>query len=270
MNSVRSPLKLTLWQCASAPLDVSGNLDRLEAAARDAARTGAHLLVCPEMFITGYAIGAQSVQSLAQAADGAWADTVAAIAQRHQLAVVYSYPERGADGRVYNAAQWIDVSGSRCLNYRKAYLFGELDRSQFAAEAQSARIFDFHGWQVGMLICYDVEFPEATRALALAGADLIVVPTANMADYDFVARSLVPVRAYENQVFVAYANFTGTEGGLRYGGLSVVAGPDGATLAQAGREETLVIATLDEERLTAARLAAQHVRDLTALRNPAT
>ena len=76
----------------------------------------------------------------------------AGIAQRHKLALVYGYPERGADGRVYNAAQWIDASGRRCLNYRKAYLFGELDRSQFAAEAQSALTFDFHGWKVGMLI----------------------------------------------------------------------------------------------------------------------
>ena len=269
MTAMRVPLKLALWQCAPAPLDVPGNLARLEAAAREAASAGAHLLVCPEMIVTGYAIGAPAVQALAQAADGAWADAVAAIAQRHQLAVVYGYPERGANGRVYNAAQWIDASGRRCLNYRKAYLFGDLDRSQFAAEAQSARTFDFHGWKVGMLICYDVEFPEATRALALAGADLIAVPTANMAEYDFVARSLVPVRAYENQLFVAYANFTGPEGALQYGGLSTVAGPDGAPLAQAGREETLLIATLEEERLTAARRTAQHVRDLTVLRNPA-
>ncbi|CAM8672111.1 COG0388 Predicted amidohydrolase [Comamonadaceae bacterium] len=270
MTAMRAPLKLALWQSAPAPLDVPGNLARLEAAAREAARAGAQLLVSSEMFITGYAIGAPAVQTLAQAADGTWADAVAAIAQRHQLAVVYGYPERGADGRVYNAAQWIDASGRRCLNYRKAYLFGELDRSQFAAEAQSARTFDFHGWKVGMLICYDVEFPEATRALALAGADLIVVPTANMADYDFVARSLVPVRAYENQLFVAYANFTGPEGALQYGGLSVVAGPDGETLAQGGREKALVFATLDDERLTAARNATQHVRDLTALHNPPT
>lgn len=270
MTAMRAPLKLALWQCAPTPLDVQGNLARLEAAAKEAAGAGAQLLVCPEMFITGYAIGTPTVQTLAQAADGAWADAVAGIAQRHQMAVVYGYPERGADGRVYNAAQWIDASGRRCLNYRKAYLFGDLDRSQFSAEAQSARTFDFHGWQVGMLICYDVEFPEATRALALAGADLIAVPTANMAEYDFVARSLVPVRAYENQLFVAYANFTGPEGALQYGGLSVVAGPDGATLAQAGREQALVFATLDDERLTSARNAAQHVRDLAALRTPPT
>ena len=68
--------------------DVPGNLARLEAAAREAAGAGAQLLVCPEMFITGYAIGAPAVQTLAQAANGAWAEAVAAIAQRHQLAVV--------------------------------------------------------------------------------------------------------------------------------------------------------------------------------------
>jgi predicted amidohydrolase len=265
MTAMRAPLKLALWQCTPAPLDVQGNLARLDAAAREATRAGAQLLVCPEMFITGYAIGAPAVQALAQAADGAWAGAVASIAQRHQLAVVYGYPERGADGRVYNAAQWIDSSGQRCLNYRKAYLFGDLDKGQFAAEAPSVLTFDLLGWKVGLLICYDVEFPEATRALALAGADLIVVPTANMAEYDFVARALVPVRAYENQLYVAYANFTGAEGTLHYGGLSVLAGPDGAPLSQAGREEGLVLATLEANHLVAARRAAHHVRDLAAL-----
>jgi predicted amidohydrolase len=267
---MRSPLTLALWQCAPAPLDVAGNLARLETAARKAAQAGAQLLLCPEMCITGYAIGAPAVQALAQTADGAWADAVAAMAQRHQIAVVYGYPERGADDAVFNAAQWIDATGRRCLNYRKTYLFGALDRAQFAAAPASATTLDFHGWKVGLLICYDVEFPEATRALALAGADLIAVPTANMADYDFVARSLVPVRAYENQLFVAYANFTGLEGALEYGGLSVVAGPDGVPLAQAGREESLLIATLDDARLAHARQAAQHVHDVMAIRNPAT
>lgn len=262
---MRTPLTLALWQCAPAPLDVPGNLARLETAAREASRAGATLLVCPEMCLTGYAIGAPAVQTLAQAADGAWAAAVAAIARRHQLAVVYGYPERDTEGRVYNAAQWIDATGLPRLNYRKAHLFGELDRSQFAAAPPSARLVELSGWKVGLLICYDVEFPEAVRALALAGADLVAVPTANMSDYDFVARSLVPVRAYENQLAVAYANFTGTEGALHYGGLSVVAGPDGSALAQAGREETLLIATLHPDQLTQARQRAQHVHDLRAL-----
>ncbi len=264
--AMRRPLTLALWQCVPGPLDTTGNLQRMERAAQQAAAAGAQMLLCPEMCVTGYAIGRAAVESLAQTADGAWAVAVAGIAQRHGIAVVYGYPERGADGAVFNAAQLIGAEGQPHLNYRKAYLFGTLDHNQFAAAPASATVMDFHGWKVGLLICYDVEFPEATRALALAGADLIAVPTANMADYDFVARSLVPVRAYENQLYVAYANYAGSEGTLRYGGLSLLAGPDGATVAQAGRDETMLIATLDDTRLAAARSAAQHVLDLAAIR----
>lgn len=261
---MRTPLTLALLQCTPAPLDVAGNLQRVDQAAKDAAAAGAQVLVCPEMFVTGYAIGAAAVQQLAQPADGAWAQAIAGIAQRHGIAVVYGYPERDAGGTVFNAAQWINAQGQRCLNYRKTWLFGELDRQQFAPGAPSPAAFTFQGWTVGLLICYDVEFPEATRTLALAGADLIVVPTANMPQYDFVAQALVPVRAYENQLYVAYANYVGAEGEVNYGGLSLVAAPDGRVVAQADREATLLIATLDDAHLAAARAANHHVRDAAA------
>jgi 5-aminopentanamidase len=262
---MRPPLTLALLQCAPAPMDVAVNLQRLEHAAAQAAASGAQLLVCPEMFVSGYAIGKAAVQQLAQPADGAWSQSIATVAQHHGLAIVYGYPERYASGAVFNAAQCIDAQGQRCLNYRKTYLFGDLDRQQFAAGASSAATFMLQGWNLGLLICYDVEFPEATRRLALAGADLIVVPTANMPEYDFVAQSLVPVRAYENQLYVAYANYVGAEGPVQYGGLSLLAAPDGQAVLQAGREATLLIASLDDARLTRARAAAHHVRDLAAL-----
>ena len=260
---MRSPLTLALLQCAPGPLDVAGNLQRLKQAAEQARAGGADVLVCPEMFVTGYNIGLSAVAQLAQPADGEYAQAVGEIAKRHGLAIVYGYPERAADGTVFNAAQWINADGQRALNYRKTHLFGALDKNQLAAGDLSTALVDLKGWRVGLLICYDVEFPENTRRLALAGADLIVVPTANMADFDFVATTLVPVRAYENQVYLAYANYTGPEGDLHYGGLSTVAAPDGAVLAQAGRDETLVFATLDPERLAAARRQHTHLMDAT-------
>ncbi len=258
-----SPLTLALVQCVPAPLDVTGNLQRLDQAAQQARAGGADVLVCPEMFLTGYNIGPTAVAQLAQPADGEYAQAVGKIAQRHGLAIVYGYPERAADGTVFNAAQWIQADGQRALNYRKTHLFGALDKTQFAAGDLTAALVDIKGWRVSLLICYDVEFPENTRRLALAGADLIVVPTANMADFDFVATTLVPVRAYENQVYLAYANYTGPEGDLHYGGLSTVAAPDGAVLAQAARNETLVFATLDPERLDATRRQHTHLIDTT-------
>ena len=206
------------------------------------------------------------MQQWPQPADGAWAQAIATIAQRHGLAIAYGYPERDARGVVFNAAQCIDAQGQRCLNYRKTWLFGDLDRQQFAAGAPSAATFTLQGWSLGLLICYDVEFPEATRRLALAGADLIVVPTANMPEYDFVAQSLVPVRAYENQLYVAYANYVGAEGPVQYGGLSLVAAPNGQILAQAQRQPTLLLVTLDDTRLSAARTTNRHVADVAARR----
>ena len=246
---MKTPLTLALYQCTSAPLDVAGNLNRLEAAAKQARQGGADVLVCPEMFLTGYNIGPAAVRQLAQAAHGAYAQSVADIALRHSVAVVYGYPELGEQGTIFNAAQWVSASGERGLNYRKTHLFGDLDKTQFAAGDMTSTLVELKGWRIGILICYDVEFPENTRRLARAGAELIVVPTANMANFDFVPNAMIPVRAYENQVFVAYANYTGQEHELTYGGLSTVVAPDGAVLSKAGRMETLIFATLTSEQL---------------------
>jgi predicted amidohydrolase len=253
-------LKLALLQCVSQPGDVLGNLLRLDHAAADAAAAGAQLLVTPEMFLTGYNIGATQASVLAEAADGPRAQAVAAIARQHQIAIVFGHPEHDAAGRIYNAAQCVDAQGHTQGTYRKTHLFGALDRSMFSPGAGDEPLLEFHGWKLGLLICYDVEFPENTRRLALHGADLIVVPTANMQGFDFVAQHLVATRAYENQLYVAYANFCGQEGELTYGGLSCVAAPDGAGLVQAGRGTELLLAELTQTGLARARDLNCHVK----------
>lgn len=261
---MQSQLRIALWQCTPLPLNTKSNLRRLDSAAGEAAQNGADILACPEMFISGYNIGTSHVQALAQTADGAYAHAVADIAKRHAIAIVYGYPERsGSD--VFNAAQCIAADGKRLLNYRKTHLFGALDRSQFSAAPMQDALFEFHGWKIGLLICYDVEFPENVRRLALAGADGVLVPTANMPEYDFVATSMVPVRAYENQVFIAYANYVGAECDVQYGGVSSVAAPNGQMLTQAGREATLMYAILDANHLKATRLRYTHLADARAL-----
>lgn len=260
---MKTALTLALLQCTPGPLDVPGNLQRLDVAAEQAARGGADLLIGPEMFVTGYNIGVSSVRQLAQPAHGGYAQAVAEIAQRHGLAVVYGYPELGEGGAIFNAAQWINAQGERCLNYRKTHLYGTLDKAQFSPSPPTSGWVELNGWRIGVLICYDVEFPENTRRLALAGADLIAVPTANMAEFDFVSTAVIPVRAYENQTYLAYANYVGHEADIHYGGLSTVAAPDGAVLAQAGRDATLVFATLLAPRLAAARLKCTHLADAT-------
>ncbi len=252
-------LRLALLQCESLAGDVSANLHRLDAACRDAAASGADVLVTPEMFLTGYNIGRSAAAALAEPARGARVEAVGVIARRHGIAIVFGHTEKDEAGFVFNTAVCVDSEGRFAASYRKTHLFGDLDRDMFRAGSGNEALFDLHGWKIGMLICYDVEFPENARRLALQGADLIVVPTANMEGFDFVAQHLVPTRAYENQLFVAYANFCGTEADLSYNGLSCVAAPDGALLAQGGRKPSLVLADLTRAALTAGRVLNGHL-----------
>lgn len=254
-------MRIALYQCQSHPLDVAGNLARLRARAAEAAHWGVELLVLPEMFLTGYNIGTDAVRRLAEASDGASAQQVAEIARSSGVAIVYGYPELDDQGQVYNAVQLIDRHGERLGNYRKTHLYGDLDRAQFSVGAQPPALLEFNGWKLAMLICYDLEFPENARRVALQGADLILVPTANMRPYEFIADVTVRSRAFENQCYVAYANYCGKESSLEYCGLSSIAGPDGQLVAKAGDEEALIIGTLDKGVLEGSRAVVTYMAD---------
>ncbi|GAA3369168.1 carbon-nitrogen hydrolase family protein [Streptomyces sannanensis] len=267
-----TPLRTALLQSSGRPGDVAENLKVLDEAAGRAAAAGAGLLVTSEMFLTGYAIG-EGVHRLAEAADGPSAQAVAEIAVRHGLAVLYAYPERGGErsemgvppaegrGMVYNAAQLIGADGARLANYRKTHLFGGFEREWFTPGDQPVVQAELNGLRVGIMICYDVEFPENVRAHALAGTDLLLVPTAQMHPFQFVAESLVPVRAVESQMYIAYVNRTGPEGEFEFVGLSCLAGPDGTVRARAGRGEELVFGEADPAFLSASRENYPYLQD---------
>jgi len=252
-------MRVALYQCPPLPLDVAGNLKRLHQLAQEA--NDADLLVLPEMFLTGYNIGMEAVGALAEAQDGPSAQSIAALAKNSGVAILYGYPERGADGQIYNAVQLIDANGQRLCNYRKTHLFGDLDHSMFSAGDDDFPLVELNGWKLGFLICYDLEFPENTRRLALAGAELILVPTANMVPFDFVADVTVRARAFENQCYVAYANYCGQESEIQYCGQSSIAAPDGQRIAQAGLDEALIVGTLDRQLMVDSRAANRYLLD---------
>ncbi|MCD9877322.1 carbon-nitrogen hydrolase family protein [Streptomyces guryensis] len=252
-------MRTALLQSSGRPGSVAENLKVLDAAAGRAAAAGALLLAAPEMFLTGYAIG-DDIGHLAETADGACADAIADIAGRHGLAIAYGYPERDGES-VFNSAQMISAEGIRLANYRKTHLFGCFERDHFTPGEQPVVQAELGGLTVGLMICYDVEFPENVRAHALAGTDLLVVPTAQMHPFQFVAESMIPVRAFENQMYVAYVNRIGREGEFDFVGLSALAGPDGVARARAGRGEELVFADADPAFLAASREANPYLED---------
>ncbi|MFI6655499.1 carbon-nitrogen hydrolase family protein [Streptomyces sp. NPDC050523] len=252
-------MRTALLQSSGRPGSVAENLKVLDAAAGRAAAAGAALLAAPEMFLTGYAIG-DGIARLAEPADGDSADAIADIAARHGLAIAYGYPERDG-GTVFNSAQLISAAGDRLANYRKTHLFGCFERDHFTPGGQPVVQAELDGLTVGLMICYDVEFPENVRAHALAGTDLLVVPTAQMHPFQFVAESMIPVRAFENQMYVAYVNRVGREGEFDFVGLSTLAGPDGIARTRAGRGEDLVVADADPAFLAASREANPYLKD---------
>jgi predicted amidohydrolase len=237
--------RVAAWQCQPRPLDLAGNLRRLDEICAQAAAERVEVLVTPEMFTSGYGLTPEQVLTLAEDAGGPTENAVAQIAQRHRLAIVYGHPERAAAAGAYNAAALVGPDGVVRGRHRKVHLFGDVDRRLFVPNPAPPAAFDFDDARVGLLICYDVEFPEAVRRLASDGAQTVLVPTANMAGFEVVQQVLVRARACENGCGVVYANYCGADDLFEYNGLSVICGPDGEVLAQAGVEsEELIVADL--------------------------
>jgi predicted amidohydrolase len=253
-------VRVALWQGPAETPDPEAGLAAVADAAARAAAAGARLLVTPEMSLTGYAIGADRVAELAEPVPGPLTDRVAAIAAEHGLAIAVGLPVRTPAG-VANTVVVVDSDGSLLAGYAKAHLYGDVDRDAFVPGDVGVVQFRLDGVVVGLLVCYDVEFPEAVRAHALAGTELLVVPTGLMDPYGHVGTVLVPARAYESQVFLAYANRTGAEGEFVYCGASCVIAPDGTELARAGRGEELLLADVDPAVLTASRRVNTHLAD---------
>ncbi len=224
--------------------DIDANLEKIERAVKSAALMGARLLVAPELALTGYALG-QRFATLAEPAEGPMVGRIRGLSRDNGVAIAVGFPERAGD-HVYNSAVLALPDGGIHI-YRKCHLYGPKERAAFRASSAPPAVYDFDGLKLGMLICYDVEFPEMVRGLALAGAQLVLVPTALPAGPSArqVSRLIVPSRAMENQLFIAYADLCGTENGASYEGRSVIAAPDGEYLARAGREEALLLARIN-------------------------
>lgn len=229
-------MRLSVLQTASPAGNIDAACATLETALNAAAAAGADVLVAPEVFLPGYncpeiaglAVGDASLARLAKAAKAA------------QTALVFGYAE-AAGGRIYNSALCYGPEGETLAQYRKTQLYGPREKAiYFPGDAFVT--FDLAGRKMALLICYDIEFAPHVAALASMGVEAILVPTANMAPFTHVVRHTVPAMAANYGLAIAYANYCGTEGDLAYVGGSLIAGPHGEVLAQAGEYPALLIA----------------------------
>jgi len=259
------PLRVAIFQCEARDEGASPRLARLDRAMERLAGGGVDLVVCPELFLSGYHVG-DRITAFAQPADGSLMRRVASLAAKWRSAIVCGYPERGGE-RLHNAAACFDRHGRLIANHRKVHLPNNFERACFTP-GSAPTVFTLDGHRLALLICYEMEFPEAVRGVAATGAEVVIVPTALSAEWAFVARKMAPTRAFENGLFLLYANYAGHEGGVRYLGESVIVAPDGEELARAGGGETTIRATLDPLRISAARKALAYLDDRASLAGP--
>lgn len=232
-------MKLGLYQGPPILGDIEDGFARISRAMESASRAGAQMTVFPELFLPGYN-RPDLHQSLSQPLNGDWCRRFAALCRDTGCGMVIGWAERSGD-QVFNAATAFGADGSVLSHYRKIQLWGPMEQASFAF-GDAYAVFEFAGLTCAMLICYDVEFAHHVRALKAKGVQVILVPTANSLNYENVSHHTVPAQAYQNGLTIAYANYSmAPDGELIFSGTSVIAGPDGNFIAQAGRSETLIV-----------------------------
>lgn len=201
---------------------VEQNLERLAEVAALAADYDCQTVVFPEKYTTGYAIGPEQCRELAEHREGPSIERARLVAKEHGLAVVLPYPERDGDA-FYDSISVIASDGLVAANYRKTHLYGAAERRNYSFGQELPPVVTINGVGVGVLNCYECEFPPLYQYLADQGAKIVLGPTAadghfRLADgtmsqvpYQDATRHIIPAMASIWRLFIAYANRRGWE-----------------------------------------------------------
>jgi predicted amidohydrolase len=273
-------VKVALAQVAPITNDKAATLDKWLGYLDRAAAEGAQLVVFPELALSGYACGDRFFE-MAEPVPGPSSERLAAEARQRGLHLIWGMPERGLAGVVYNSAVLVGPDGLIGV-WRKHTLPGHAtdlggpgafpDRRFFRAGTCSP-VFDTPIGRIGMMVCYDIFFPEIPRLLTLQGADLLVGISGSPAFERPIFEPLVRARAMENTIWFAYCNLAGSEGGVDYWGGSRLIGPGDVATKVPGEpvvcqapyfEEALVCGVVDYDQTHRFRPLFPVLRDLRA------
>ena len=227
---------IAVAQLNLAVADIEGNLATAADAVGQAAEAGAGLVVLPELCDSGYVFSdvAEARGLASPAGDSRTLRQWHELARANQTVIVGGFCELAPDGRLFNSAAVVDASGTRVV-YRKAHLWDQ-EKQVFTPGDGPPPVVSLTIGRVGMMICYDLEFPEWVRQATLTGAELIAAPVnwpaaAHPAGERPAEVVKVQAGAAANGVFIAVADRCGDERGVSWIGGSLIAGPDGYPLA---------------------------------------
>jgi 5-aminopentanamidase len=226
-------VKVALAQIDPQLMQIQENLQKMEAAVDKAARAGAQLVVFPECALCGYMFRSRA-EALPFGATVPGPDTerIGALCRKHKLLIIFGLLEKDGD-RLYNCAALLGPKGL-IGRFRKLHLpYLGVDRFLDPGN-EPVRVFATSCGNIGLLICYDINFPEAARSLVLQGADMLILPTNWPQGRQKVPEFVVITRAFENKVHLLACDRIGEERGVRFLGRSKIIDAWGNTLAQAG------------------------------------
>jgi predicted amidohydrolase len=235
----------------------------MEVMARKAALAGAKLVIFPECCVTSYQVG-QLTHKMAEGAEvihgrdrGPSVRRMEIVANELSLQLIFGLPEL-ANGKTYNSAVHVAPKEGVVSSYHKVHLW-DTEEEVFTPGDRFA-VYEGPLGRLGFLVCYDLEFPEASRTLAIMGAQLIVVSTANMRPWEESNRVYARARAMENCLFTAVANCIGKSGSTEFFGGSIIVDPYGHVLAEAEGSEALLVADIDLEIIADAAKKTGHLQ----------
>jgi len=242
------------------------NLETMEKRVKQAKKVGAEIIAFPELSLTGYTVRDRAYELAEPVPKGNSLREVEQIAKNEDVHIVFGGIERSArTGAVlHNSAVLVGPKGY-VGKYQKMYLptHSVFEEKRYFRPGYQADVFDTEVGKIGMIICYDIYFPEITRLLCLRGANLIICISASPSVRRGFFETLTAARAIENGVFLAYVNLAGIEDGLQFWGGSRIIAPSGSIISQAKYDvDDLIHATIDYSDMNRVRAWIPALRDL--------
>lgn len=253
-------MKITCIQMDMTFAAPEANFEKAERLICEAMRQQPDVIVLPETWNTGF-FPKENMASLSDHDGQCVKERIGALAKQYHVNIVAGSVANLRDGKIFNTAEVFDRSGACIASYDKTHLFTPMGEDNYFTAGDHLCRFTLDGKDCGLIICYDIRFPELTRSLALQGLDMLFVVSQWPKVRTFHLRTLTTARAIENQTFLVCCNSCGKAGETVYGGNSAIIDPWGETLALAGESEELLTAECDFSVLDQIRSSIPVLRD---------
>jgi predicted amidohydrolase len=236
---MKEVFKVALAQISCKQANKTENLMKIKKFVARAKRQGSELVIFPELSLTGYVVR-DEVYELAEKIPGPSTKIMEDVAKKNDIHVIFGMPEVSdkTEATLHNSAVFIGPQGF-IGKYHKMYLptHSIFEEKRYFRPGYQTAVFDTELGKLGLIICYDIFFPEVTRLTRLKGAELIVCISASPGVRRSFFEVLTVARAIENTAFLAFVNLAGIQDGLQFWGGSRLVGPSGRVLVQANYDE---------------------------------